>query len=253
MPRSSFGSTPTAAPIARATAPRCSIRRSGAAGPATSCPSRAWPRAGSSRALVRSLGSRDLGHRAARGDLTGFNWADVPAVLRRARVPLQPARGPAAQPPRVPAARRRRAAQRHQGVRPAAEVGCAPMPRAAAARPQPVHGAVRPGARLGRALRPGADARGARPRARRRTTRASCSAAARPVWLTFARRAPHGRPAREEARLVGARLAARDRDRDRRAVGALDRAFTRPGARAGLWFAGASNLAMALGFGRLGR
>ena len=30
-------------------------------------------------------------------------------------------------------------------------------------------------------------------------------------------------------------------------------AFKRPGARAGLWFAGASNLAMALGFGRLGR
>jgi len=32
------------------------------------------------RALVRSLGSRDLGT-VARGDLTGFNWADVPAVL----------------------------------------------------------------------------------------------------------------------------------------------------------------------------
>jgi hypothetical protein len=30
-------------------------------------------------------------------------------------------------------------------------------------------------------------------------------------------------------------------------------AFTRPGARAGLWFAGASNLAMALGFGWLAR
>jgi N-acetylmuramoyl-L-alanine amidase len=32
------------------------------------------------RALVRSLGSRDLGI-VARSDLTGFNWADVPAVL----------------------------------------------------------------------------------------------------------------------------------------------------------------------------
>jgi hypothetical protein len=30
-------------------------------------------------------------------------------------------------------------------------------------------------------------------------------------------------------------------------------AFTRPGARAGMWVAGAANLAMALGFGRLGR
>jgi hypothetical protein len=30
-------------------------------------------------------------------------------------------------------------------------------------------------------------------------------------------------------------------------------AFSRPGARAGLWFAGASNLAMALGFGYLAR
>jgi N-acetylmuramoyl-L-alanine amidase len=32
------------------------------------------------RALVRRLGSRDLGLRE-RGDLTGFNWADVPVVL----------------------------------------------------------------------------------------------------------------------------------------------------------------------------
>src|SRR3954453_21067893 len=31
------------------------------------------------------------------------------------------------------------------------------------------------------------------------------------------------------------------------------RPFSRPGARAGLWLAGAANLAMALGFGRLGR
>jgi hypothetical protein len=30
-------------------------------------------------------------------------------------------------------------------------------------------------------------------------------------------------------------------------------AFSRPGARAGLWFAGASNLAMALGFGYLAK
>jgi N-acetylmuramoyl-L-alanine amidase len=32
------------------------------------------------RALVRRLGSRDLGIRERR-DITGFNWADVPVVL----------------------------------------------------------------------------------------------------------------------------------------------------------------------------
>jgi hypothetical protein len=30
-------------------------------------------------------------------------------------------------------------------------------------------------------------------------------------------------------------------------------AFTRPGARAGMWFAGAANVAMSIGFGALGR
>ena len=32
------------------------------------------------RELVRALGSRDLGV-VERADLTGFNWADVPAIL----------------------------------------------------------------------------------------------------------------------------------------------------------------------------
>jgi hypothetical protein len=36
-------------------------------------------------------------------------------------------------------------------------------------------------------------------------------------------------------------------------VWARSRAFSRPGARAGMWFAGASNLAMAIGFGQLAR
>ena len=73
-----------------------------------------------------------------------------------------------------------------------------------------------------------------------------------PVWLTFA-----------AAHLVAAR---RGEERDWWALAWLrgteiatdvlwsaSPAFTRPGARAGLWFAGASNLAMALGYGRLAR
>ena len=73
-----------------------------------------------------------------------------------------------------------------------------------------------------------------------------------PVWLTFA--AGH----------AVAHL--RDRPEDWWALGWLrgtelatdvlwsrSAAFSRPGARAGLWLAGASNLAMALGFGWLGR
>ena len=73
-----------------------------------------------------------------------------------------------------------------------------------------------------------------------------------PIWLTFA-----------AAHLVAAR---RDRPEDWWALAWLrgtelgtdilwsrSAAFSRPGARAGLWMAGAANLAMALGFGRLAR
>ena len=72
------------------------------------------------------------------------------------------------------------------------------------------------------------------------------------VWLTFA-----------AAHLVAYR---RDRSRDWSALSWLrgtevatdviwsrSPAFSRPGARAGLWFAGVSNLAMTLGFGYLAR
>jgi hypothetical protein len=71
-----------------------------------------------------------------------------------------------------------------------------------------------------------------------------------PIWLTFA-----------AAHLVAAR---RDRPEDWWALAWLrgtelatdivwsrSPAFSRPGARAGLWLAGAANLAMALGFARL--
>ena len=73
-----------------------------------------------------------------------------------------------------------------------------------------------------------------------------------PIWLTFS-----------AAHLVADR---RDRSKDWWALSWLrgtelatdiiwsrSRAFSRPGARAGLWFAGASNLAMALGFAYLAR
>jgi hypothetical protein len=73
-----------------------------------------------------------------------------------------------------------------------------------------------------------------------------------PIWLTFA-----------AAHLVAYR---RNRPRDWWALSWLrgtelltdlvwsrSRAFSRPGARAGLWFAGASNAAMTLGFGYLAR
>jgi hypothetical protein len=73
-----------------------------------------------------------------------------------------------------------------------------------------------------------------------------------PIWLTFA-----------AAHLVAAR---RDRPEDWWALAWLrgtelatdivwsrSAAFKRPGARAGLWLAGAGNLAMALGFARLAR
>jgi hypothetical protein len=73
-----------------------------------------------------------------------------------------------------------------------------------------------------------------------------------PVWLTFA-----------AAHIVAAR---RGQERDWWALAWLrgteiatdalwsaSPAFTRPGARAGLWMAGAGNLAMALGYARLAR
>jgi hypothetical protein len=71
-----------------------------------------------------------------------------------------------------------------------------------------------------------------------------------PIWLTFA--AAHalaeGRGRRKDwwalAWLRGTEIATD-------ALWARSPGFTRPGARAGLWFAGASNLAMALGFGYL--
>jgi hypothetical protein len=73
-----------------------------------------------------------------------------------------------------------------------------------------------------------------------------------PVWLTFA--AAHALAQRRGepedwwalAWLRGTEIATD-------ALWSISPGFTRPGARAGLWFAGASNLAMALGFGRLGR
>jgi hypothetical protein len=73
-----------------------------------------------------------------------------------------------------------------------------------------------------------------------------------PIWLTFA--AAHalaaGRGRQEDwwalAWLRGTELATD-------IVWSQSPAFRRPGARAGLWLAGASNLAMALGFGWLAR
>ena len=73
-----------------------------------------------------------------------------------------------------------------------------------------------------------------------------------PIWLTFA--AAHAVAERRGdpedwwalAWLRGTELATD-------ILWSRSRAFTRPGARAGLWLAGAGNLVMALGFGRLAR
>jgi len=73
-----------------------------------------------------------------------------------------------------------------------------------------------------------------------------------PIWLTFA--AAHAVAERRDrpddwwalAWLRGTELATD-------IVWSRSPAFSRPGARAGLWLAGAANLAMALGFGRLAR
>lgn len=73
-----------------------------------------------------------------------------------------------------------------------------------------------------------------------------------PIWLTFA--AAHAVAERRDraddwwalAWLRGTELATD-------IVWSRSPAFSRPGARLGLWLAGAANLAMALGFGRLAR
>jgi hypothetical protein len=73
-----------------------------------------------------------------------------------------------------------------------------------------------------------------------------------PVWLTFA--AAHSVAAvRGEPRDWWALAWLRGMEITTDALWARSPAFTRPGARAGLWFAGGANLAMAVGFGMLGR
>jgi hypothetical protein len=74
-----------------------------------------------------------------------------------------------------------------------------------------------------------------------------------PLWLTFA--AAHTVAAvRGEPRDWWALAWVRGTEIATDALwAARSPALSRPGARAGLWFAGASNLAMALGFGALGR
>jgi hypothetical protein len=73
-----------------------------------------------------------------------------------------------------------------------------------------------------------------------------------PVWLTFA--AAHAVAAvRGEKRDWWALAWLRGTEIATDVLWSRSEAFTRPGARAGLWFAGAFNLAVAVGFGRLGR
>jgi hypothetical protein len=73
-----------------------------------------------------------------------------------------------------------------------------------------------------------------------------------PVWLTFA--AAHAVAAvRDEPGDWWALAWLRGTEIATDALWSRSAAFARPGARAGLWFAGASNLAMAIGFGALGR
>lgn len=73
-----------------------------------------------------------------------------------------------------------------------------------------------------------------------------------PIWLTFA--AAHAvAAARGEPRDWWALAWLRGTEIATDMVWSRSRGFSRPGARAGLWYAGASNLAMALGFGWLGR
>jgi hypothetical protein len=73
-----------------------------------------------------------------------------------------------------------------------------------------------------------------------------------PIWLTFA--AAHTMAAtRGDRRDWWALAWLRGTEIATDALWSRSRAFTRPGARAGMRLAGAANLAMALGFGRLGR
>ena len=73
-----------------------------------------------------------------------------------------------------------------------------------------------------------------------------------PIWFTFA--AAHATAAvRDDKRDWWALAWLRGTEIATDVLWSRSSAFTRPGARAGLWFAGAANLAMALGFARLGR
>ena len=73
-----------------------------------------------------------------------------------------------------------------------------------------------------------------------------------PVWLTFA--AAHAVAAvRDEPRDWWALAWLRGTEIATDALWSRSPAFSRPGARAGLWFAGAANVAMAVGFGAIGR
>jgi hypothetical protein len=73
-----------------------------------------------------------------------------------------------------------------------------------------------------------------------------------PIWLTFA--AAHTvAEARGDKRDWWALAWLRGTEIATDVLWSRSAAFTRPGARAGLWAAGAFNLAVAVGFGRLGR
>jgi hypothetical protein len=73
-----------------------------------------------------------------------------------------------------------------------------------------------------------------------------------PIWLTFA--AAHAlAAARGDDRDWWALAWLRGTELATDVVWSASPAFTRPGARAGLWFAGLANAAMALGFARLAR
>lgn len=73
-----------------------------------------------------------------------------------------------------------------------------------------------------------------------------------PIWLTFA--AAHLAAHRNDrARDWWALSWLRGTELVTDVIWSRSAAFTRPGARAGLWFAGASNLAMSLGFAHLAR
>ena len=73
-----------------------------------------------------------------------------------------------------------------------------------------------------------------------------------PIWLTFA--AAHGvAAARGEERDWWALAWLRATELATDIVWSRSAAFTRPGARLGLWYAGAANAAMALGFAWLSR